>query len=253
MSLESQATEFLQLVFSMDDKVIEENFDNFLEMFNSDENFEKALYEKLAYCRANNLTEDDLIEENKSAKESLENVFENVSKIKKDLLVNVFSSALKINEKILENGLFPKVNVRVQKLSEDIELPKYAHYSGDSGLDLKLISDIIIKPQSTVIAPTGLKVAIPLGYEIQIRPRSGNSIKYQDLFVANSPGTIDANYREELGIILRNIGDESILLTKGTKIAQAVLCPVIKLQWVEVDDINDFPTERKGGFGSTGA
>lgn len=253
MSLESQATEFLQLILSTEDSVIEENYDNFLEMFNSDENIEKAIYEKVAYCRANNLTEDDLIEENKTAKETMEDLFKDTSKIKRDLLINIFSSALKINDKILENGLFPKVNVRVQKLFDDVELPKYAHYNGDSGLDIKTISDIIIKPQSTIIAPTGIKVAIPLGYEIQIRPRSGNSLKYQDLFVANSPGTIDANYREELGIILRNIGDESIFISKGTKIAQAVLCPVIKLQWIEVDDINEFPTERKGGYGSTGA
>lgn len=253
MSLESQAFEFINQMMSVEDSVIEQDYDKIIDFFKSEETFEQSLVDKIAHCRANNLTEDDLIQENKTIEESIKNDLNELSPIKKKLLSEIFLISNGINERILEKGLFPKVNVRVQKMNSNIELPQYAHENGDSGLDIKILTDTVIPAKTTMIIPTGLKVAIPLGYEIQIRPRSGNSLNYNDLFVANSPGTIDANYREELGIILRNIGTEPILLTKGVKIAQAVLCPVIKLQWVEVDNINDFPTERRGGFGSTGA
>ena len=253
MNSEAQAIEIIKEIISMDDKILEESFEQLSQLFNMESSIEQALIEKIAYCRANNLTEDDLIQENNETLSSVLNQFDDLSEIKKKLFLEIFNNSIKINEKIIEKGLFSKVKVRVEKLSNDIELPSYAHENGDSGLDIKITEDIILEGGKTVIAKTGLKVAIPLGYEIQIRPRSGNSINYQNLFIANSPGTIDANYREELGIILKNIGDYPILITKGTKIAQAVLCPVIKLQWVEVSDINDFPTERNGGFGSTGA
>lgn len=253
MNSEAQAVEIIKEIISMDDKILKESFDQLSQLFNIETSIEQALVEKIAYCRANNLTEDDLIEENNKAASIVLNEFDDLSDIKKKLFLEIFNNSIKINEKIIEKGLFQKVNVRVEKLSNDIELPTYAHENGDSGLDIKTLEDIILEGGKTIVAKTGLKVAVPIGYEIQIRPRSGNSINYQNLFIANSPGTIDANYREEIGIILKNIGNYPILITKGTKIAQAVLSPVIKLQWIEVNDINEFPTERKGGFGSTGA
>lgn len=255
MSIENQAMEVFQTILNFNDSELEKSYDEFIKIFDMNENFEQALIEKISYCRANNLTEDDLIEENNVTKQTIEDTafFNEISPIKKKLITHMLTAGARINDKILEKGLYPKVNVRVERTLKDAELPEYAHKDGDSGLDIKLLLETIVPAKTTMIAPTGLKVAIPLGYELQIRPRSGNSLKYQNLFIANSPGTIDANYREELGIILKNIGDEPIVLQKGVKIAQAVLSPVIKLQWIEVDDINEFPTERNGGFGSTGA
>ena len=253
MGMETQAIEIITQILSIDDNIIEKDYETFLKLFQSESTFQQAMIEKLAYCRANYLTEDDLIEENKSNLINFISEIGELSEIKKRLFLDIFTISNKINEKIIEDGLYPKVNVRIEKVDKNIELPRYAHETGDSGLDIKATQDIIIEPHKTVIMPTRFKVAIPLGYEIQVRPRSGNSITYQNLLVANSPGTIDANYRNEVGIILKNIGDTPILISKDTKIAQIVLCPVIKLQWIEVDNINDFPTERNGGFGSTGA
>lgn len=253
MGMETQAIEIITQILSMDDNIIEKDYETFLKLFQSESTFQQAMIEKLAYCRANYLTEDDLIEENKMNLINFVSEIGELSNIKRKLFLDIFAISNKINEKIIEDGLYPKVNVRVEKIDKNAELPRYAHENGDSGLDVKAIDDLVIEGHKTVIMPTRLKVAIPLGYEIQVRPRSGNSINYQNLLVANSPGTIDANYRNEVGIILKNIGNDPILISKGTKIAQLVLCPVIKLQWIEVDDINEFPTERHGGFGSTGA
>jgi dUTP pyrophosphatase len=102
----------------------------------------------------------------------------------------------------------------------------------------------------TVIVKTGIKVAIPIGYEIQIRPRSGLSYK-TGLRVANAPGTIDSDYRGEVGVIMYNTSDENITIFKGDKIAQMVLSEVPMIKWNEVESLDE--TERgEGGFGSTG-
>lgn len=253
MSIETKALEIINEIIQLDDSVVEKEYDNIVKMLDIEGNFEQSLAEKLAYCRANYLTEDDLIEENELNDSSIIDDFTELPEIKRKLFKHIFSISARINDTIIENGLYPKVKVRVEIINDEAELPEYAHEIGDSGLDVKSLEDFILEPKKTIIVPTGIKVAIPLGYEIQVRPRSGNSIKYQDLFIANSPGTIDANYREEVGVILKNIGDSPIFIQKGAKIAQLVLAPVIKLQWIKVDDINKYPTERKGGFGSTGA
>lgn len=252
MDLQDQSMEILKQLLSLDDKTLEDGFEDFVTMFQNEAIVEESKIQKLAYCRANNLTEDDLLEENKSAVSLIED-FGNYSPIKKRLIEEIFSAGNRVNDLILKQGLYPKVNVRVERLKKEMELPQYAHEVGDSGLDVKVLEDIILDPHSTKIVPTGIKVAIPLGYEIQVRPRSGNSVNYQDLFIANSPGTIDANYRNEVGIIMRNMGENAILFLAGSKIAQLVLTPVIKLNWIEVDNINDYPSDRTGGFGSTGA
>ena len=111
-------------------------------------------------------------------------------------------------------------------------------------------ANIDINPGKTAIIPTGLALSIPKGFEVQIRPRSGLAAN-QKLSVLNTPGTIDADYRGEIKVILINLGQESFKVEKGLRIAQMVVCPVIQAQLEEVDDLNE--TERgKGGFGSTG-
>ena len=141
--------------------------------------------------------------------------------------------------------------ILIKRLSKDVALPKY-ETKGSSGLDLAANTDKQIKilPGKSEIIPTGLAVAIPKNFEIQIRPRSGLSAKNQ-ISVLNTPGTIDADYRGELKVILINLSDKVFVVEKGLRIAQMVLCPVVKIEFEEVNELED--TKRGGGgFGSTG-
>ena len=144
------------------------------------------------------------------------------------------------------------VDVNVFNNSSDVGLPRYAH-PGDSGVDLYAIEDTVVHPYTTIIVKTGLHVAIPKSFELQIRSRSGLALKH-GIFVLNSPGTIDSGYRNQIGVILYNISKESFEIKKGDRIAQAVLCPVVDINWIEVDAVKQLDeTERNlGGFGSTG-
>ncbi len=141
--------------------------------------------------------------------------------------------------------------ILIKRLSKNIPLPKYKT-DGSSGLDIAadIKKNIEIKPGKTEIIPTGLAVSIPKNFEIQIRPRSGLAAKNQ-ISILNTPGTIDADYRGELKVILINLGNKSFLVEKGLRIAQIVLCPIIKANIKEVDTLDD--TKRGSrGFGSTG-
>ena len=141
--------------------------------------------------------------------------------------------------------------ILIKKLSKNITLPKY-ETEGSSGLDLAANIDEQIKilPGKSEIIPTGLAVAIPKNFEIQIRPRSGLAAKSQ-VSVLNTPGTIDADYRGEIKVILINMSDKVFVVTKGMRIAQMVVCPIIKATLKEVTKLEI--TERgSGGFGSTG-
>ena len=141
--------------------------------------------------------------------------------------------------------------ILIKRLSKEVSLPKY-ETSGSSGMDLaaNIDSNINIDPGKTAIIPTGLALSIPQGFEVQIRPRSGLTAK-QKISVLNTPGTIDADYRGEIKVILINLGKETFKVEKGLRIAQMVVCPVVQAQLKEVDDLSE--TERgKGGFGSTG-
>ena len=143
------------------------------------------------------------------------------------------------------------IKILIKRLSEQVSLPKY-ETAGSSGMDLSANIDakINIEPGKTAIIPTGLALSIPKGFEVQIRPRSGLAAK-QKISVLNTPGTIDADYRGEIKVILINLGQESFKVEKGLRIAQMVVCPVVQAQLKEVDNLNE--TERgKGGFGSTG-
>ena len=141
--------------------------------------------------------------------------------------------------------------ILIKRLSKDVALPKY-ETEGSSGLDLAANTDKQIKilPGKSEIIPTGLAVAIPKNFEIQIRPRSGLAAKSK-ISVLNTPGTIDADYRGELKVILINLSDKVFVVEKGLRIAQMVLCPVVKATLKEVTKLEN--TERgSGGFGSTG-
>ena len=141
--------------------------------------------------------------------------------------------------------------ILIKKLSKTASIPKY-ETAGSSGMDLAADIDekIEIKPGDTQIIPTGLSASIPLEFEIQIRPRSGLAAKHQ-ISVLNTPGTIDSDYRGEIKVILINLGKKSFIVEKGLRIAQMVLCPLIKAKIKEVETL-DGTTRGSGGFGSTG-
>ena len=141
--------------------------------------------------------------------------------------------------------------ILIKRLSKKVSLPKY-ETSGSSGLDLaaNINTNIIINPGKLAIIPTGLAVSIPKGFEIQIRPRSGLAAK-KKITVLNTPGTIDADYRGEIKVILINHSDEIFTVEKGLRVAQMVICPVIQASLQEVDELSE-TTRGEGGFGSTG-
>lgn len=176
------------------------------------------------------------------------------------------------------------INIPIEYCNPDAKMPAYAHPS-DAGMDVYALEEITINPGETKLIPLGFKVALPLGYELQVRPKSGRCLKTK-LRVANTPGTIDAGYRDEVGVIIENIdppiraihprtsviskdgtsemvlqepitaGDiefgSSYTIGKGEKFAQLVLSEVPKAVWVEVDSVSNDPEDRGGGFGSTG-
>lgn len=132
-------------------------------------------------------------------------------------------------------------------------LPRY-ETAGAAGADLRAHlpeqRPLVLAPGARALVPTGLRLAVPLGYEVQIRPRSGLALKH-GVTLANAPGTIDSDYRGEIKVILINLGQDAFTIQRGERIAQLVLAPVTQLAWIEVDALDE--TDRgAGGFGSTG-
>ena len=143
------------------------------------------------------------------------------------------------------------VKILIKKTNRKVITPKYKT-DGSSGVDLSAFLDkeVVIKPNSSELIPTGLQVAIPEELEIQIRPRSGLAAK-ERIGVLNSPGTVDSDYRGELKIILFNHGTKDFIVNNGDRIAQMVLVPILKMEFEEVDSLPD-TVRGQGGFGSTG-
>ena len=143
------------------------------------------------------------------------------------------------------------VKVLIKKLNPSVKLPSYKT-SGASGMDLMAYIEepIDLKPGGAYLVPTGLSVAFPKEYEIQIRPRSGLAAK-NNISVLNTPGTIDSDYRGEVKIILFNHGNENFIINKNDRIAQMVLTPIVKMELDETSELPD-SIRGEGGFGSTG-
>ena len=144
-----------------------------------------------------------------------------------------------------------KVDVKRLPHGADLPLPEYATRDS-AGMDLlaAVDGDRTLAPGKRMLVPTGLAIALPPGYEAQVRPRSGLALK-NGITVLNSPGTVDADYRGEVGVILANLGDEPFVITRGMRIAQMVIAPVTRLAWAEVAELPD-SARGAGGFGSTG-
>ena len=215
---------------------------------------------------------DDLIAAYEGVIEQIEVQLKDVSQPKRDFLKRMM--AIIINTVSSGEGAAKKlVKIPIQLCHVDAKIPTYANI-GDAGLDVYALDDYTINPGETKLIPTGIKVAVPRGYELQVRPKSGRALKTK-LRVANTPGTIDCGYRDEVGIIIENVdapikdigydfdekGDiiiKSILhgspyyIEKGTKFAQLVLNEVPTASFVQVEDIHEIEGDRNGGFGSSG-
>jgi dUTP pyrophosphatase len=145
------------------------------------------------------------------------------------------------------------VAVKIRRLAHgaDLPLPAYAS-AGAAGMDLLAAIDkpISLKPLGRKLIPTGIAIALPPGYELQIRPRSGLALKH-GITLPNTPGTIDEDYRGEISVIVLNASQEEFLITRGMRIAQAVLAPVVRAAWEVVESLDE-TARGTGGFGSTG-
>ncbi|PLK26461.1 dUTP diphosphatase [Novosphingobium sp. TH158] len=143
------------------------------------------------------------------------------------------------------------VPVLVKRLEhgQGLDLPAYAT-AGAAGMDVVSAEDVTLAPGARHAVATGLALAIPPGYEVQVRPRSGLALKH-GITVPNTPGTIDSDYRGELKIILINHGSEPFAIRRGDRVAQLVLAPVVQAGWVEVEHLDE-TARGEGGFGSTG-
>lgn len=258
-------------LFALDDEKFEVIGDAFID------SFEKTLNtteNKIQICQSlniANLKAEDMLKLNEDWITLIDTQFiDQFSKVKRSFLKKIF--AVLVNLAMDSQGINKRVIQIPILLSEGAYMPKYANPT-DAGADVICPEEVVINPGETVIVKTGIKVEIPKGYEIQVRPRSGLSAKSK-LRIANTPGTIDSGYRDEIGIICENIEPKikdidfeynedgsmniksvefgsSITIEKGQRIAQLVLSEVPVMNFIEVDTISD-EGNRNGGFGSTG-
>lgn len=145
------------------------------------------------------------------------------------------------------------VEIKITRLEhgDDLPLPSY-ETDGSAGMDIRAAvrEPLSIAPGARVLVPSGFKIALPVGFEAQIRPRSGLALK-KGISLPNTPGTIDSDYRGEVGVILINLGDEPFVIERADRIAQMVIAPVTRGIWAEVDSLDE-TARGEGGFGSTG-
>ena len=142
--------------------------------------------------------------------------------------------------------------IEVELVHKDAVFPKYA-YESDSGFDLHSTEDLSVGPFGRILVPTGIKVSFDEGLEIQVRPKSGLAIK-QGLTVLNTPGTVDQGYTGEIQVIVFNTNNYTVVIPKGMKVGQAVLCPVVNGKYVRFESVESLNDKDRGdnGFGSTG-
>ena len=220
---------------------------------------------------ANGATAEDLVASFNTIADSIDGI-EGISQVKRDFLKSLLATLTNaVNE---TEGIAKRlVQIPVELCHPDAKIPQYANVS-DSGMDVYALDDYTINPGETKLIPTGIKLALPPGYEIQVRPKSGRALKTK-LRVANTPGTVDAGYRDEIKVIIENIEPpikdieyefdndgkpiiKSILhgaahtIGKGEKFCQLVLMEVPKAALYRVEQVSEIGENRGGGFGSTG-
>ena len=230
-----------------------ENYDNFLDSLLSNQ---ELLNEIRTQMRLEGLSKTDMVGKKEELLADMRTLAESaeleMSNEKKELYNKMLEVTEKLYDKALESLSRETALIPVELCHPNAKAPSYAH-EDDAGFDFYLPEDFTIKAHEFgKIAPTGVKMAIPTGYELQIRPRSGNSVK-TTLRIANAPGTIDCGYRNEIGIICDNIGDTDLEFKAGDRIAQGILAVSPKGIFNIVEDINKIVgSDRGGGYGSTG-
>ena len=223
----------------------------------------RQLYATLV--KQNNFSKEQYLEELKKIDSLVDTEMSDFSESKRDFMKQFFSICYNA---IIDSFDVDKraIQIPIEICNPEAKIPTYAH-KGDAGMDVYSTIDVTIAPGETKLIPLGFKVAIPEGYELQVRPRSGFSLRTH-LRVANAPGTIDSGYRDEVGIILHNcaptiqdFGDgraetclygPSYTISKGDRIAQLVLQAVPTALFIKTSDISKIGEDRNGGFGSTG-
>ena len=259
-------------IMSLPDDLFDIISEQFIIELNNQLRSDENKKELLKIADTNNIKIEDipkfLDEMYKSIDDAFKDFPENRKIFLKRIMSDIFNSIVDFNDELTSSILIP-----IEFCNKNARMPIYAHET-DAGLDIYSTEDINIRPGETILIKTGLKVAIPVGYELQVRPKSGISLKTK-LRVANTPGTIDSGYRDEIGIIIENIEQpiqdisyhfdnnnkiviDSILhgktysIEKGQKIAQLVLNKISKANFILVDTVNKIEGDRGGGFGSTG-
>ena len=259
-------------IMSLPDDLFDIISEQFIIELNNQLRSEENRKELLKIADTNNIKIEDipkfLDEMYKSIDDAFKDFPENRKIFLKRIMSDIFNSIVDFNDELTSSILIP-----IEFCNKNARMPIYAHET-DAGLDIYSTEDINIRPGETILIKIGLKVAIPVGYELQVRPKSGISLKTK-LRVANTPGTIDSGYRDEIGIIIENIEQpiqdisyhfdtnnkiviDSILhgktysIEKGQKIAQLVLNKISKANFILVDTVNKIEGDRGGGFGSTG-
>lgn len=205
--------------------------------------------DKIIYDSAKAAGPADIQKEKEALEEMLKEIAndDSLSENKKDLLITIFKTTISRGFTYIANPR-ERIGVKILKMNDDAVIPSYAHDT-DAGADIYSCEDITIDAGKTKLVHTGLKLEIPSGYEVQVRPRSGNSLKTK-IRIANTPGTIDSSYRGELGVVVDNIGTEPINITKGFKIAQILIAPTPMMEFTVVDKLAD-SDRGEGGYGST--
>ena len=243
------------------DKVKDSVLDAMREGVSRQEN--RQLYATLV--KQNGFSKEQYIEELKKIDSLVDTEMPDFSESKRDFMKQFFSICYNA---IIDSFDVDKraIQIPIEICNPEAKIPTYAH-KDDAGMDVYSTIDVTIAPGETKLIPLGFKVAIPEGYELQVRPRSGFSLRTH-LRIANAPGTIDSGYRDEVGIILHNcaptiqdFGDgraetclygPSYTISKGDRIAQLVLQAVPTALFIKTSDISKIGEDRNGGFGSTG-
>jgi dUTP pyrophosphatase len=191
----------------------------------------------------------------KQETDNIKKMFSNTDFEDDDIDYNQIMDDLGVDVKELEKefeNYTPQLNLGFTKLHPDAVEPNY-NYESDSGFDLHSTEEIVVPPFGRVLVPTGISLDIQDGFEVQVRSKSGLALK-QGLMCLNSPGTVDNGYTGEVKAIIFNTNKESFTITKGMKVAQAVLCPVVNGKWVNLVHKEKINEKERGenGFGSTG-
>ena len=261
----------LTSLFNMDDEKFALISPGILQSFQQSVNNPNDKLGLVQALNANGATAEDLVTSFNTISDAIDSI-EEISQIKRDFLKSLLATLTNaVNE---TEGIAKRfVQIPVELCHPDAKIPQYANTS-DSGMDVYALDDYTIAPGETKLIPTGIKFALPPGYEIQVRPKSGRALKTK-LRIANTPGTVDAGYRDEIKVIVENIEPpikdieydfddngtpiiKSILhgaahtIGKGEKFCQLVLMEVPKAALYRVEQVGEIGENRGGGFGSTG-